>query len=104
MATANSVADLADASPATLTTLAEEVRARDRREAWRNEHELLAQIHELLQLMRVEQLIGLRVRPSLLPKVVPLARPGDEDAVEKDPEPLRVFTARDLAAMTSRGG
>ena len=105
MATSTPVTELAKVSQATLFTLAEEVKERDRRHSWTNEHELLARLHEQIQLVRIEQLIGIGVKAGKLPPFVPIDRPGDEPPVKDDePETLRVYTARDLAAMTMRGG
>lgn len=90
---ANSISALAGLDPAALITLAEEVREREGREAWNNVHEILARIHDLLAVIRVEQLAGIGVKPHRLPDVERLPRPG-----ESEPK-VRVVSPREAALM-----
>lgn len=101
MVTPNSVAELARSDLPVLLTLAEEVADRDRRESWTTVHEVLAQVHDLLQVMRVEHLMGLGVKSASLPKPVRMPRPGEEPPPDAGP---RTVSARELAMMTTRGG
>lgn len=69
---------------------------RDRR--WTQDHELLARLHELLQIMRIEHLIGIGVKRGNLPRFQRIARP--DDPVEEGPV---VVSPRELARMVMQG-
>jgi hypothetical protein len=79
---ANSVADLVGLDPATVTTLAEEIIEQEERTSWGTIHEVLAHVHDLLSVMRVEALALGGVKRHNLPKPERLPRPGDDKANE----------------------
>ena len=58
-----------------MLTLVDEVRARDKARSWDTTAELLAQLHELLQMVRIEQQALHGVKQ--LAKFQRLRRPGD---------------------------
>lgn len=74
----NSVADLVTLDHAAVITLADEVRQREEATAWSTMHEQLARIHDLLQIMRVEQLACAGVKDHKLPDMVRMPRPGED--------------------------
>lgn len=76
----NSIVDLSGLGPAALATLADEVRRRDDEGDWTNLHEAIAQVHDLLSLMRVEHLAGIGVKRHDLPTPARMPRPGDKPA------------------------
>lgn len=76
----NSVTDLQSLDPSALTTLADEVREREDREAWSNLHEAIARIHDLLAVMRVEALARGGVKKWNLPEANRMPRPDDKVA------------------------
>jgi hypothetical protein len=79
-ASSNSVTDLQRLDTSALTTLAEEVREREEREAWTNVTEALARIFDLLAVMRVEALALGGVKKWNLPEPVRMPRPGEHSA------------------------
>lgn len=80
-----------------MLTLAEEVREKHEAKQWTTVHELLAGIVDLLNVMRVEHLAGLGVKPWKLPEARRVPRPGDEQ------REIVTLTPREFALMT-RGG
>lgn len=79
-------------------TLAEAVRDRLERESWSNVHELLAQLVELLSIMRVEALATAGVKRWSLPEPIHIPRPGEDD-----PKEAIVVTPSQFARMTVVG-
>lgn len=74
-------------------TLASAVRDKVERESWNNLHELLAQLVEMLSVMRVESLLMAGVKRHHLPDPVHVPRPG-----EKPPE-VRTVRPSEFARM-----
>lgn len=79
-----------------MLSLADEVREREER--WTIDRELLARVHEMLQLIRIEALVGMGVKRGSLPRFVPVRRPNDPE-----PEGPLVVSPRELARMVMTG-
>lgn len=95
-ASSNSVSDLQGLPIEALLSLADEVKEREER--WTVDRELLARVHEMLQLIRIEALVGMGVKRGNLPRFVPVRRP--DDPVDEGPQ---VVTPRELARMVMTG-
>jgi hypothetical protein len=96
VATHTSVADLARCDETTLLTLADEVRRQNEANRWTTTHELIANVWDLLHLLRVEALAGMGVRKHALPKHQHVPRPGERDEIP-------TIRPRDLARLTAGG-
>lgn len=83
---------MASYSDRVIYTLADEVRERAE---WSNLHEAVAQVHDLLQLVRVEALVGMGVKRHALPEPRRLPRPFDPPEQEQDD----TVSPRQLALM-----
>lgn len=81
-----------------MLTLAEAVRDRNERDSWTNVHELLAQLIELLSIVRIEQLAAAGVKRWSLPEMVRIPRPGDDE-----PKEAMVVTPSQFARMMVSG-
>ena len=73
-------------------TLAEEVNERE--DEWGHDTQLLVGIFEMLQLIRIEQLVGIGVKRHNLPTFNPVPRPG-----EKPDAGPKTVTPREAAAL-----
>lgn len=60
-----------------LTTLADEVHERYKRTGWSQTDELLAELLELLSVVRLENLLAHGVKPRALPEPLHVPRPGE---------------------------
>ena len=78
--------------------MAEEVRARNERDAWSTTDELLATLIELTSIHRVEFLASLGVKSSDLPEPVHIRRPGEPDKQEGNAMSMGQF-ARHLVGL-----
>lgn len=75
----------------------EEVRERDRRrQEWGYEAEMLAQVHEMLQVIRIDQQALHGVDKAKLTRFSRVWRPGDPDP---EPQTVRKLTPREFALM-----
>ena len=59
-------------------TLADELQQQVKRDSWSNIHELVAQLIELVSLMRIEALLIAGVKRSKLPSPYHVPRPGEK--------------------------
>jgi hypothetical protein len=83
-----------------LTTLAEEVAAKAKREQWTNAEELLATVAEMLSAIRAEALLLGGVKGRDLPPPLRIERPG----AKPKHDGVRVMTPREYArAMAAQG-
>ena len=64
----------------TLATLIDTVHERNERLAWSQTDELLAEVIELLSVMRIEHLAVNGVKHSKLPDIIHIPRPGERAA------------------------
>lgn len=90
---------LADHDADMLMTLADEVGRRRQREHWRQGEEFLAELVELLSIIRREALALGGVKGHHLPEPIRIERPGEP----KD-NGVHVMTPRQYARHMARGG
>lgn len=83
-----------------LMTLSDEITARRKREHWRQSEEFLAEIVELLSVMRREALLLGGVKSYEAPEPIRITRPGEKP---KD-NGVQVMTPREYARLLARGG
>lgn len=74
------------------------MRDRNERDSWTNVHELLAQLLEMLSIMRIEALAAAGMKRWNLPEPVRIPRPGDDEHQE-----AIVVTPSQFARMTVAG-
>jgi hypothetical protein len=84
-----------------LITLAEEVSEKRRRETWRWPEELLAELLEVLSIVRIELLASHGVKPANLPKPVRVTRPGS--TLPPPSDGVRTMTAAEFARAHATG-
>jgi hypothetical protein len=92
----NSITDLHHLDTPAVMTLAEEVAAREEREAWSNVAEAIARVYDLLAVMRVEALALGGVKRHDLPEAARMPRPGEtstETRVVSPREAVRLMLA-----------
>lgn len=93
---------LADHEIDYVVTLAEEVAERRRNDAWRWPEELLAELLELVSIMRIEYLAGRGVNPGKLPPPVRVTRPG-QTMKPAQGNGARTMTAAEFARAHATG-